>query len=259
MNVMTETTSPTHALVRPPGDSYVNAICSAPARIDVTLAREQHAAYCAALAEAGAKVETLPPDERYPDSCFMQDPAMVFGDLAVVGRMGTASRAGEPDALAEWLAPRFEVRRIVAPGRLEGGDVLNLGDRLLVGETGRTNREGIAQLASFLEPQGIQVTWVPVREYLHLLTAATYVGKNVLVVNMDYAAHPAFAGLDKVVVPRAEEYAANTLGLGDYVIMPAGYRRTEQELTARGFRVLSIALSEFQKADGGVSCLSLVW
>lgn len=248
-----------NALLRPPGESFVNAICSVPAQIDVTLACEQHSLYCNALRKAGVEVETLEPDERFPDSCFMQDPALVFGDLAIIGRMAVASRAGETDAIAATLAARFKVERIQAPGTLEGGDVLNLGDRVLVGETVRTNREGIAQLAGFLKPQGINVHWIPVKEYLHLLTAATYVGQNVLVVNIDYAAHPGFADLDKVLVPRAEAYAANTLGIADHVIIPQGFPQTMDKLAARGFTVLPVPMSEYYKADGGVSCLSLVW
>lgn len=248
-----------NALVRPPGESFVNAICAVPAKINVALAREQHAEYCNALRQTGMTVETLPADEGFPDSCFMQDPALVFGDVAIIGRMAAASRAGETDAIAETLAVRFRVERIQAPGTLEGGDVLILGDHVLVGETARTNREGIAQLAGFLKPEGIDVQWIPVKEYLHLLTAATYVGQNVLVVNIDYAAHPAFADFDKVLVPRAEAYAANTLGVADYAIIPQGYPRTMEQLAARGFGVLSVPMSEFYKADGGVSCLSLMW
>ena len=150
-----------HALVRPPGASFAHAISSSQAVIDVALAQAQHAEYRQALAEAGVTVEILPPDERYPDSCFMQDPAMVIAGRAIINRPGAASRRGEEEALVELLAARFPTTRIVAPGTLEGGDVLILPDRVVVGRSDRTNRAGIAQLvvalADLTEPALTQV------------------------------------------------------------------------------------------------------
>ena len=136
----------THAKVRPPGASFVRAISTSHAPIDVALAQAQHADYRQALAEAGVAVEVPPPDECYPDSCFMQDPAMVIAGRAIINRPGAASRRGEEEALVELLAARFPTIRIVAPGTLEGGDVLILPDRVVVGRSDRTNRAGIAQL-----------------------------------------------------------------------------------------------------------------
>ena len=135
-----------YALVRPPGASFAQAISSSQAAIDVALAQAQHAEYRQALAEAGVTVEVLPPDERYPDSCFMQDPAMVIAGRAIINRPGAASRQGEEETLVELLAPRFPTTRIIPPGTLEGGDVLILPDRVVVGRSDRTNRAGIAQL-----------------------------------------------------------------------------------------------------------------
>ncbi len=248
-----------HALVRMPGASFVNAIASVPQPIDVELAKRQHAEYVTALIETGVTVEALDPTEAFPDSCFMQDPAMIVSKVAILNRMGAVSRAGETDLIAETLGARFEPRRLTAPATLEGGDVLNAGDRLLVGQTERTNEAGIAQLRTIVEPLGIPVQPVPVYHYLHLLTAVTYVGNGMVVVSEDFADHPALAGFKRVPVPRQEGYAANTLGIGKYVIVPAGFSRTTERLRAEGFEVLPVAMSEFFKADGGVSCLSLVW
>jgi dimethylargininase len=246
------------AVVRPPGASFIRAISTSRAPIDVTLARAQHAEYCQALAAAGLAVEVLPPDERYPDGCFMEDPAVVIAGYAVVGRMGALSRRGEEDALAELLAARLPTTRIVEPGTLEGGDVIHLPDRVLVGRTARTNRAGIAQLVVALALTGLPVLEVPVDDFLHLQTAATYVGRGILLALDAYAGHPAFAGLDVLIVPPEEAYAANTLGIGDYAIVPAGYPRVDAMLRAAGFTVLPVPVSEFAKADGGVTCLSLV-
>jgi dimethylargininase len=250
------------AIVRPPGDGFARAISSRGLPIDVSLAKAQHKEYCAALTAAGVTVEALPADERYPDACFMQDPAMVIRGRAIIGRMAAPSRRGEEDGAAEALAGRFPVTRLVAPGTLEGGDVLVLPDRIAVGETARTNRAGIAQLVVALsqgEDPMTPVYSVPVNDYLHLLSAVTHAGRDTLLAVEAYAGHPLFTGMDVIVVPPEEAYAVNTLGLGESVIVPAGYSGIAAALRARGFAVLPVPVSEFAKADGGVTCLSLVW
>jgi dimethylargininase len=252
-----------HAFVRPPGDSFARAISSQNVPIDVALAQAQHAEYCEALAAAGVTVETLPADERYPDGCFMQDPAVVIRGRAIIGRMAAPSRQGEEDAVAAALSGRFRLARVVPPGTLEGGDVLVLPQgRIVVGRTGRTNQAGIAQLVVALaagEEPLMPVYSVPVDDHLHLLSAITFAGRNTLIAVEAYARHPLFAGLDVIVAPPEEAYAVNALGIGENVIMPACYPRVSAALQARGFTVLPVPVSEFAKADGGVTCLSLVW
>lgn len=248
----------THVLVRSPGDSFSRAISSSAAPINVALAQRQHAEYRQALAAAGLVVETLPADERFPDSCFMQDPAVVIAGRAVIGRPGAASRRGEEEALAALLAARFPLSRIVAPGTLEGGDVLLLPDRVVVGRSGRTNAAGIAQLAVALADVGLPVYAAPVEGYLHLMTAVTHLGRGMLLAVEGWPLPP-LADLEVLRVPPAEAYAANVLAIGDRVIMPAGYDRTAAMLAAAGFTVLPVPMSEFAKADGGVTCLALVW
>jgi dimethylargininase len=249
----------TRALVRPPGDSYVHAMSSRRMPIDVPLALAQHREYCQALASAGLTVETLPPDERHPDSCFMQDPALVIGGQAVIARLGAPHQPGEEAGVAARLQPLFQLARITAPGTLEGGDVLVLPDRALVGQSSRTNAEGTRQLAEIMAPHLVQVLPVPVMGYLHLLTAVSFLGQNTMLAMAEFKDHPAFAGFEVVVVPEEEAYAANVLALGESVIMPAGCPRVEGMLKARGFVVLPVPLSQFEAADGGATCLSLVW
>ena len=252
-----------HALVRPPGASFAQAISSSQAVIDVALAQAQHAEYRQALAEAGVTVEVLPPDERYPDSCFMQDPAMVIAGRVIINRPGAASRLGEEEALVELLASRFPTTRIVAPGTLEGGDVLILPDQVVVGRSDRTNRAGIAQLvvalANLSGLPGLPVLEAPVAGYLHLLSAVTHLGDGTLLAVEDFILPPALAGFPVLRVPAVEGYACNALGIGDKVIVPAGYPRTAAMLKADGFDVLPVPTTEFAKADGGVTCLALVW
>jgi len=249
----------TQALVRPPGDSFRRAISSTGAAIDAPLAQRQHAEYCQALAAAGLTVEVLPPDERFPDSCFMQDPAVVIAGRAIICRPGAESRRGEESSVAAALAGRFPLSRIVAPGTLEGGDVLILPDRVVVGRSGRTNAAGIAQLAVALAGTGLPVYAAEVQPYLHLLTAVTHLGAGTALVIEGWPLPPPLAGLEALRVPQDEAYAANSLGIGAHVIMPAGHPRVAAMLAARGFTVLPVPLSEFAKADGGVTCLSLVW
>lgn len=249
----------THALVRPPGASFARAISSSGAAIDVALAQAQHAEYRQALAAAGVEVEALLPDEGYPDSCFMQDPALVIAGTAVIARPGAASRLGEEASVAQALAGRFPLARIVPPGTLEGGDVLILPDRVVVGISARTNRAGIAQLAGALSAAGLPVYEAPVDGYLHLLTAVTHLGEGRLLAVEGFAVPPPLAGRAVLRVPADEAYACNALGIGANVILPAGYPKTAAMLRSHGFEVLPVPTTEFAKADGGVTCLSLAW
>lgn len=249
----------THAFVRPPGDSFRAALSSSGAALDVALARRQHAEYCQALVAAGLTIETLPPDERFPDSCFMQDPAIVIAGRAIIGRPGAVSRRGEEESAAAALADRFPLSRVVAPGTLEGGDVLILPDRVIVGRSGRTNAAGIAQLTAALAGTGLPVYATEVQPYLHLLTAVTYLGEGIALAVEGWPLPSPLAGLEVLRVPSDEAYAANSLGIGRHVIVPAGHPRTAARLTAHGFTVLPVPMSEFARADGGVTCLSLVW
>lgn len=249
----------THALVRPPGESYAQAISSTGRTPDVQTARLQHSEYCQALAAAGLTVEQLPPDERYPDSCFVQDTAMVIAGIAVIARLGARSRRGEQDSIAELLGERFPLSYITDPATLEFGDVMILEERVLVGETARTNTDGIGQLRTILAAHDLQVSAVPIQDYLHLLSAATYLGNNTLLAVGEFAEHPAFAGLQVITVPAEEAYAANALGVGEYVILPAGFPRVAESVRARGFQVRPVELSQFEAADGGATCLSILW
>jgi len=202
-------------------------------------------------------VEVLPPDERYPDSCFMQDPAFVVDGKAIVARPGAASRRGEELLVAPLLEQHFPTVRIEAPGTLEGGDVLVLPDRVYVGDSDRTNRAGIEQLRAALHPLPVEA--IPVQGLLHLLSGVTYLGRNTLLAVEALAGRPEFEAMQVLRVPAGEEYACNVLGLGETVIAPAGYGRTAALLAHHGFEVLAVPVGEFTKADGGVTCLSLIW
>ena len=249
------------AIVRPPGDSFAQALSAQVPRpvIGVDLARQQHAEYCAALRTAGLELIELPPDEAHPDACFVQDTAVVFGTLAVLARFGAESREGEQLAVRPVLQQHRRPVEVRAPGCLEGGDVLVIGSRLFVGLSARTNRAGFAQLRDLLELEGAAVEALDLPESLHLLSDCTYLGQGVLLATETWAGHPAFAKLDVVRVLPEEAYAANALGANGHVLLPAGYPQTAAQIRARGFEVLPVPLTEFAKADGGATCLSLLF
>jgi len=228
-----------------------------PPPIQVDLARQQHAEYCAALQAAGAEVIALPPEEGYPDACFVQDTAVVWGPLAVVTRFGVPSRQGEQEAIRGLLQAHKRVVEIQPPATLEGGDVLAIGSYFFVGLSARTNRAGFAQLRDWLEPEGATVRPVAVPAGLHLLTGCSYLGRGVVLAAPAWVDLPIWAGLDVIAVPPAEAYAANALAVGACTILAAGCPQTAAQLRGRGFEVLPVSLSEFAKADGGVTCLSL--
>lgn len=256
------------AYVRPPTDSYVHALSQRPraAAIDIHRARAQHYLYVNALRAAGLRVIELPPAPEYPDACFVQDVALLLPQLAILGRPAEPSRQGEVDLIRPHLPAELPVAEIQPPGTLEWGDVLRIGDRLYVGQSARTNVAGTEQLRQIVEPLGLSVEPIEVRGGLHLLTGLSYLGPapkapdrpGVLVAWQAYAELPQLQGLDVIVVPPDEAPAANCLTVGDTVVIPAGYPRTAAAIWRRGFRVLTVPISEFAKADGGVTCLSLL-
>jgi dimethylargininase len=249
------------AVVRPPGDSFSRAVSSHPERhlIDPGRAREQHAAYCALLRQAGAELIVLPPDDAYPDSCFTQDPAVVVDDRGLLARFGEASRRGEVELIEPVVSPRLRaLDSVAAPATLEGGDVLRLGRRIVVGRSRRTNDAGIEALRRFAEPLGYEVRTAEVPSWaLHLQTAATTAGDNVVLGVEEVVAQQAFADVDRIAVDDDDRGACNVVSL-DHFVVAAGAHEIHRELERRGFQVHPTDLTEFERADGSPTCLSLL-
>jgi dimethylargininase len=227
--------------------------------IDVAAARAQHAAYERALAAAGYRVERLSAEADMADSVFIEDIAVVFDNLAIVTRPGAASRRRERTAVAAALEEYRPLRMIDAPGTLDGGDVLVVGARVFVGVSTRTNREAVAQLRRILGPHGYSVCELTVTGCLHLKSAVTAVADDVLLVNPDWLPASAFTGFDLIAVDRAEPMAANALRLTDRIIFPSAYPRTAERLATRGLDIVTVDASELAKAEGAVTCCSLVF
>lgn len=227
--------------------------------IDLEKAREQHRAYEKLLEKFGVRVISLPEEPALPDSMFVEDPAIVLDELAVILPLGTASRQPEAASLAKALEPFRKLEYITAPGKIEGGDILHIGRKVFVGISSRTNAEGIGQLAKLLHPYDYEVIGVPVTGCLHLKSAVTYIGRTTLLANRNWFDSSAFANYQWVDVAVEEPHAANALAFGDDVILPAAFPLTRGRLAASDFRVTPIDIRELQKAESGLTCSSLLF
>jgi dimethylargininase len=227
----------------------------------VTLALGQHERYCQTLRDCGLKLISLTPDSRYPDSTFIEDTAVLAPGAAIVTRPGAASRLAETTATLESLREYFDVvREVKPPGTLDGGDVCEVDGDFIIGISGRTNADGARQLAEFLKHLGHNPVVVDIRgskELLHLKTGLSYLGDGVFVVGPGTLLAGALKRYEVISVSAAESYAANCVRVNDYIVIAAGYPQLLAALTARGYRVAALAMSEFRKMDGGLSCLSL--
>lgn len=227
--------------------------------IDMAKARAQHHAYEELLEKLGARVISLPEEPDLPDSMFVEDPAIVLDEVAVICPLGTETRRKEAPTLAAALEKYRKLAYVKLPGTLEGGDVLRLGKKVYVGITARSNPEGIRQLAVLLDHYGYEVAAVPVMGCLHLKSAVTYLGRNTLLGNRPWFDWKRMEGFDWVDVDPTEPHAGNALAIGDSVIFPASFPKTRAKIEAQGFKVVSLDISELQKAESGLTCSSLLF
>ncbi len=227
--------------------------------IDLQISRAQHRSYEKLLEKLGARVLSLPAEPDLPDSMFVEDPAVVLDELAVIFPLGTASRRPEAASLAEALSKFRKLQYVTLPGTLEGGDILRIGRKLFVGLSKRSNSEGIRQLASLLEPHRYEVVSVPVTGCLHLKSAVTFLGRDTLLANRAWFDSSPFSGYGWIDVDPAEPHAANSLALGDTVIFPASFPRTRSLLEFQRFHIAPLDISELQKAESGLTCSSLLF
>jgi dimethylargininase len=228
------------------------------APIDVPRARVQHAAYEHALNQLGCVVESVLAAMAMPDSVFIEDTAVVFDELAVIARPGVASRQHETDAVAAALARYRRLASISAPATLDGGDVLRVGRDVYVGVSGRTNGDGVRQLAGLVGSHGYRVHGVETRGCLHLKSAVTCARDDLLLLNPDWVDSRQFGGLKWITVDPDEPFAANVLSIGDVVLCAASAPRTRSRLESGGLHVKSVDLSEIAKAEGALTCCSLI-
>jgi dimethylargininase len=252
----------TRAIVRPPCANFADGVTGVDlGKPDYELALEQHKAYCRALENCGLSLIRLPPDERYPDSTFVEDTAVLTARGAVIAQPGSPSRLGEIDAVDEVLHDFFNwFYAIHEDGRLDGGDVCEAGDHFFIGVSRRTNEAGAAQLTEFLDVMGYGATLIDIRSLgniLHLKSGLAYLGGKRLAVIDELRDLKQFSGYDLVAVEPAEAYAANCLVVNGRVLIPSGFQRLQARLQRLGYETIALDMSEFQKMDGGLSCLSL--
>lgn len=252
----------TRAIVCPPADTFADGVTMANlGPPDLALAREQHAAYCAALEAAGVHLITLPPDPHHPDSTFVEDTAVVTDRGAILTRPGAVTREGEIDAmrtaLRAWYANLAEIRH---PSTVDGGDVCQVGEHVFIGQSVRTNFGGAEELAGWLGRHDYTTSIIEVGRdptLLHLKSGLAALGDNRLVAVPWLARHEALKGYEVVVVDEDEAYAANCVRVNDVVLMAAGFPKTAAAIERLGYQVVRLEMSEFRKMDGGVSCLSV--
>ncbi len=227
--------------------------------IDLEKAQAQHQAYESLLSELGAQVISLPEEPKLPDSMFVEDPAVVLDELAVICSLGTESRRAEAPSIAVALEKCRKLAHVKLPGTLEGGDVLRVGKKVFIGSTARTNPEGIRQFAVIVEQYGYEVTAIPVSGCLHLKSAVTALGRDTLLANRAWFDWKRMDSFEWIDVDGSEPHAGNALAMGDSVILPASFPRTRARCEAGGFRVVPLDISELQKAESGLTCSSLLF
>jgi dimethylargininase len=227
--------------------------------IDMTVARAQHAAYCNVLRECGADVTTLNVNRDHPDAVFIEDTAVVFDELAVMMRPGAASRADEPREVEPYLATYRRLARIESPGTIDGGDVVVNGRHVYVGASARSNTDGVAQLATHLAPFGYAVSHIGLRDCLHLKSACCALPDGRLLIHPGWVDTDALSHCELVAIPAEEPFGADFATAGNTVIVSESNPRTAALISNLGFGVRTTPLSEFEKAEGGVSCLSLIF
>ena len=226
--------------------------------IDFERARRQHAAYEAALTGLGCEVHRLPADADAPDCVFVEDVAVVFDELAILTRPGAVSRRRETPPVAAALAERRRLVSIDAPATLDGGDVLVAGRQVFVGLTSRTDEAGAAALERALGPLGYKVTSVPVQGALHLKSVASHVAPGLLLIDPAGIDPTAFDGYELLTVAEGESPAANALWIGDTVLVAAGFDGTRKRLEQRGLKIVEVENGELARAEGGLTCCSLI-
>jgi dimethylargininase len=250
------------AIVRKPGLNFADGLTSfqGPRPVHEKVL-EQHEAYCAALERCGLKLTRLEPDPTHPDSTFVEDVAVLTPRQAILARPGAKPRAGEVEKIRGPLKTFFTtIHEVMAPGTLDGGDICEAGNHFFIGVSHRTNEEGAKQLAILLAQGGYSSSLVDIRamkSILHLKSGIACIGERQLVVMEEMAERPEFRSYELIPVAPGESYAANCVRVNDYVLVPAGFPNLAAELTRRGFKLLPLEVSEFQKMDGGLSCLSL--
>jgi len=250
----------TNAIVRTPGRSIDKGISNSKNLGLPNYERSiiQHQSYIDSLKKCGLDVLILEPCEEYPDSTFVEDVALITPNCTIITRPGATSRRGEVHQIESVLKQKFSnIEQIVAPGTIEGGDIMMVGDHYYIGLSERTNLEGAKQIIQILNKYGMSGSTISLKNVLHLKTGLSYLEENNLVVCGEFIDESSLERYNQIEIPMKESYAANCIWVNESVIIPMGYQTTKKRIENLGYRVLETDVSEFKKLDGGLSCLSL--
>ena len=243
------------ALVRPPGTRFSEAISGHPQkkRIDQAKALIQHQNYVDTLKEVGGEILSLPPEDLLPDSTFVEDTAFIFGETAFLCSAKEETRRSEVVSVAQELKDHLKIVNLEP--YIDGGDILNTPQAIYIGLSKRSNERAIQSLS---QKVGKKIISVPVIKGLHLKSAVSYLGNNVLLIDPERVENTAYKSFQWIEVEEKDSYAANCLALGNRIIMPAGFPTIREKILQHGFETVEVEMSEFEKADGGVTCLSII-
>ena len=248
----------TKAIVRKPAHTFANGITEAKlGKPDYKIALKQHDAYCEALEKCRLKLTVLDANPDFPDSCFVEDTAVVTKDFGVIARPGNKKRLGEEIEIKKILEPLLPLYSINDTGTLDGGDVMQADNIFFIGLSNRTNLTGSRQLKETLEKYNYTVYVIPICNILHFKTGVNYLGENNLLVQEGICTMNELSAFNRILIDQNESYAANCLRVNDYVLVPKGFPKTKANVEKLGYKIIELELSEFQKMDGGLSCLSL--
>jgi len=226
--------------------------------IDVEVAKAQHHEYVQALAALGCDVKELPAETDLPDSVFVEDTAFILDEVAVITRPGADSRKPETESIIRALTPYLPLVHVTEPASVDGGDVLVLGKNIFIGISTRTNAEAVNQIQQLLKEYGYIVTAVEMHDCLHLKTAVTKVDHQTLLINPKWVDNFHFKDFDWIEVESSEPFAANCLPINGKIIFPISFPKTSAKLQARGYKILPVNVDELAKAEGAVTCCSLI-
>ena len=249
----------TKAIIRKPCKNLVKGLTTAKLGIpDYNKAVYQHDLYVNALMKCGLEVFELPADENYPDSTFVEDVALLTPQCAIITNPGAASRRGEVEIIKDTISEFYtSIERIENPGTLEAGDVMMVGDHYYIGLSERTNEEGAKQLISILNKFGMSGSTIELELVLHLKTGLAYLENNNLVACGEFIRNPELEKFNLIEIPDEESYAANCIWVNGKVLLPKGFPQSSAKITESGYETIELEMTEFQKLDGGLSCLSL--
>jgi dimethylargininase len=227
--------------------------------INVKLAKEQHTRYCEILEQLGLTPIIIEPDDRFPDCCFVEDPAIVIGDTAIISRMAVKSRIGEEIEVRNTLSKYKKVYEIKPPGTIDGGDVLRVNEKIYVGLSQRTNQCAVQQVRTFLSGYGYQIIPIKIKHILHLKSACAYIGNNYIVMFPGHFDDSIFSEYDKIIIQEREACSANCVSVNGKVLVQKGYPHTKKSIEHEGFDTVEIEMSEFRKGGGSLTCLSIIF